>query len=161
MTLFVTVFVSFLNNSIWPFQTNIAVAKLVKVFPFIFFALFFMVWSWPNFGVGLRQILNPDGGKERPMVGRLWSLGDVFGHLVMLWGYVWSLGQLWWGRLMTERVSQSLVGWCRACPLPTTHSLRNRALVTHILSYHRITTLPFWPTPKTSRISFPLPVLRR
>ena len=95
------------------------------------------------------------------MVGRLWSLADVFGHLVMLWGYVWSLGQLWWGRLMTERVSQSLVGWCRACPLPTTHSLRNRALVTHILSYHRITTLPFWPTPKTSRISFPLLVLRR
>ena len=32
-----------------------------------------------------------------PMVGRLWSLADVFGHLVMLWGYVWSLGQLWWG----------------------------------------------------------------
>ena len=94
------------------------------------------------------------------MVGRLWLLADVFGHLVMLWGYVWSLGQLWWGRLMTERVSQSLVGWCRACPLPTTHSLRNRALVTHILSYHRITTLPFWPTPKTSRISFPLLVLR-
>ena len=30
-------------------------------------------------------------------------------------------------------------------PLPTPHSLRNRALVTHILTYHRITTLPFWP----------------
>ena len=60
------------------------------------------LWSWCR--------TNPDGGKERPMVGRLWSLADVFGHLVMLWGYVWSLGQLWWGRLMTERVSQSLVG---------------------------------------------------
>ena len=55
------------------------------------------------------------------------------------------LGNLGWGRLMTEWVSQSGVGDLGFAPLPTTHSLRNRALVTHILTYHRITTLPFWP----------------
>ena len=97
-----------MKYSIFSFQTNIAVAKLVEVFPFIFFALFLIVWSWPNFGVVVGQILMVgkkdlwwgDFGHLLMCLVTWWCCGDMFGHLVSFGGGGWwqrGCPSPWWG----------------------------------------------------------------
>ena len=70
----------------------------------------------------------------------VWLLvGLVVGICLVTW-VTWGGGG-WW----QSGCPSPVWGDLGFAPLPTPHSLRNRALVTHILTYHRITTLPFWP----------------